>query len=312
MLAVAYSRPPFGYIKENRLEIQVEAYDARIWQIVPPGAQLEQIATGFGFTEGPVWRGDHLLFSDIPGNRILRYDDTGAGAKITTFRSPSGSSNGQTLDRSGRLITCEHSTRRVTRTEKDDSISVLAERYQGRRLNSPNDVVVSSDGHVYFTDPPYGLSDPATQQELPFSGIFRLTPDGELTLLVDDFEMPNGLAFSPDETVLYVDDSARRHVWAFDVRPDGTLSNGWLLIDMRSPAAGAPDGMKIDRQGTIYCTGPGGLWVIQPDGKCLGRIILPELPANLAWGGPEWSTLYITARSSLYRLRLMATGIAVS
>ena len=293
------------------MDVQIEAHDNTIWQIVPEKVSLEQVATGFGFTEGPIWYGDALLFSDIPRNRIVRWHMRGEGPEVTTFRSPSGNSNGLTLDRSGRLIACEHSTRRVTRTEVDGSVSVLAERYQGRRLNSPNDVVVRSDGSVYFTDPAYGLTNLTAWKELPFNGVYRLAPDGELVLLVDDFDGPNGLAFSPDETVLYVNDSARSHIRAFDVSQEGSLSNGRVLIDMRSSEAGVPDGMKVDQQGNIYCTGPSGFWVIAPNGKCLGRIVLPELPANFAWGDPDWRTLHITARSSVYRLRLTVPGVAV-
>lgn len=293
------------------MDIQIEAYDSAVWQLVPEKVTLERIATGFGFTEGPVWCGDHLLFSDIPQSRIVRWCVHDERQEVTTFRSPSGYSNGLTLDRKGRLIACEHGTRRVTRTETDGSVSVLAERYEGRRLNSPNDVVIRSDGSVYFTDPPYGLVNFTVEKELPFNGVYRFAPDGEFVLLVDDFDMPNGLAFSPDETVLYIDDTTRCHIRAFDVSPDGSLSNGRVFIDMQSPEEGSPDGMKVDRQGNIYSTGPGGIWVIEPGGKCLGRIVLPELPANLAWGDSDWRTLYITARSSIYRLRLAVPGIAV-
>jgi len=293
------------------LEIKVDVYDSAIRQMVPEETALEQIATGFGFTEGPIWYRDCLLFSDIPRNRIVRWRMLGEGPEVTTFRTPSGNSNGLTLDRSGRLIACEHSTRRVTRTEVDGSVSVIAERYHGRRLNSPNDVVVRSDGSIYFTDPAYGLPRLTVGKELPHNGVYRLAPDGELVLLVDDFEGPNGLAFSPDETVLYVADSARSHIRAFDVSPEGSLSNGRLFIDMRSPEPGVPDGMKVDQQGNVYSTGPSGLWVISPDGKCLGRLILPELPANMAWGDAEWKTLYFTARSSVYRLRLAVPGVPV-
>ena len=293
------------------MNIQIEVYDSAIRQIVPDEAPLERIGAGLGFTEGPVWCRDRLLFSDIPRNRIVRWRMLGEGPEITTFRSPSGNSNGLSLDRSGRLIACEHSTRRVTRTETDGSVSAIAERYQGRRLNSPNDVVVRSDGSIYFTDPAYGLPRLSVGKELPHNGVYRLAPDGELVLLADDFEGPNGLAFSPDETVLYVDDSARSHIRAFDVSPEGSLSNGRLFIDMRSPEAGAADGMKVDQQGNVYSTGPGGIWVIAPNGKCLGRLVLPELPANLAWGDADWRTLYLTARSSVYRLRVAVPGVPV-
>ena len=294
------------------MDVQVEEYDGKIRQIVPEKAALEQVATGFGFTEGPIWCGDYLLFSDIPRNRIVRWRMCSEGPEVTTFRSPSGNSNGLTLDRSGRLIACEHSTRRVTRTEVDGSVSVLAERYEGQRLNSPNDVVVRSDGSVYFTDPSFGLGNPPKWKELPSNGVYRVAPDGGLVLLVDDFVMPNGLAFSPDESVLYVNDTAQRHIRAFDVSPaDGSISNGRVLIEMQGAEAGAPDGMKVDQQGNVYCTGPGGVWIMEPAGKCLGRIIMPEQPANFAWGDPDWRTLYLTARSSIYRLRLAVPGIAV-
>jgi len=293
------------------MEIQVEVYGEEIRQFVPEGATLEQIATGFGFTEGPIWCGDYLLFSDIPQNRIVRWQMRSEGPEVKTFRSPSGNSNGLTLDKSGRLIACEHSTRRVTRTEVDGSVSVLAERYAGQRLNSPNDVVVRSDGSVYFTDPPYGLGDTASWKEISFNGVYRITPDSELVLLVDDFDRPNGLAFSPDETILYVNDTARRHIRAFDVSAEGDISNGRVFIEMQSPKDGAPDGMKVDQGGNVYCTGPGGIWIMDPDGKQLGIIIFPELPANFAWGDPDWQTLYITARTSVYRLRLDTLGIVV-
>ena len=290
------------------MDIEVKAYSNAIWQIVPEKVALEQVATGFGFTEGPVWCKDYLLFSDIPRNRIVRWRMRSEGPEITTFRSPSGNSNGLALDKSGRLITCEHSTRRVTRTEVDGSVSVLAERYEGRRLNSPNDVVVRSDGSIYFTDPPYGLKNFDTWKELSFNGVYRFAPDGKLVLLADDFDRPNGLAFSPDESVLYINDTSRVHIRAFDVSPDGNLSNGRVLIDMQSSETGAPDGMKVDEKGNIYCTGPGGLWVIDSNGQCLGRIMLPEIPSNLAWGDTDRRSLYITARSSIYRLRLAVPG----
>ena len=293
------------------MDVQVEAYDDALWQIVPKNVMVVPVATGFGFTEGPVWCGDYLLFSDIPRNRIIRWCMRSEGPEVTTFRSPSGNSNGLTLDKSGRLIACEHSTRRVTRTEIDGSITVLAGQYGGRRLNSPNDVVVRSDGSIYFTDPPYGLKDLTAWKELPFNGVYRLAPDGELVLLMDDFDRPNGLAFSPDETVLYVDDTPRGHIRAFDVSPDGGLSKGRVFVELQAPEPGAPDGMKVDQQGNVYSTGPGGFWVIAPTGKSLGRIVLPELPANLAWGDSDWRTLYATARTSVYCLRLSVPGIPV-
>ena len=289
------------------LEVHAQVF----YRLIPEDATIERLAGGFGFTEGPVWRGDHLLFSDIPRRRIVRLRNLAEGPEVTTFRYPSGNSNGLTLDRQGRLIACEHSTRRVTRTEIDGTIRVIAERYDGKRLNSPNDVVVKSDDSIYFTDPPYGLRNQTEGKELSFQGVYRVSPDGRLTLLVDDFERPNGLAFSPDERVLYVDDSARRHIRAFDVQPDGTLANGRIFADMSSPDSGSPDGMKVDVEGNVYCTGPGGLWMFTPKGELLGRIIPPEQPANLAWGDADWRSLYITARTSVYRIRTLVPGIPV-
>ena len=292
------------------MNAQIEEFDNKIRQIIPEKAMLEQVATGFGFTEGPLWCGDYLLFSDIPRNRIVRLTIHSCGPEITTFRSPSGNANGLTLDRSGRLIACEHSGRRVTRTEIDGSISVIAERYDGKRLNSPNDVVVRSDGSIYFTDPSFGLGIPPKWKELSFNGVYCIAPDGELVLLANDFDMPNGLAFSPDESVLYVNDTTRNHIRAFDVSDNGGISNSRVFIEMKGTEPGRPDGMKVDRPGNVYCTGPGGIWIMQPDGKCLGRVMMPEQPANFGWSDTDWKTLYITARTSIYRIRLLVPGIA--
>jgi gluconolactonase len=289
----------------------LEIHDPAFRSIFPEDSTVERVAGGLGFTEGPVWRGDHLLFSDIPRSRICRLDLKPEGPELRTFRHPSGNSNGLTLDRQGRLIACEHGNRRVSRTEADGSVAPVAERYDGKRLNSPNDVVVKSDGAIYFTDPPYGLPNLTEGKELPFNGVYRIAPDGSLRLLADDFDRPNGLAFSPDESVLYVDDSPRRHIRAFDVRADGTLANGRIFADMQSPDRGSPDGMKLTVDGTIFCTGPGHIWVYRPDGTLLGRILTPEKAANLAWGDPDHQTLYITAGTSVYRIRTNLVGIRV-
>lgn len=265
----------------------------------------ERVATGFQFTEGPLWHPDgYLLFSDIPANQIRKWTP---GGEVTIFREPSGNSNGLTFDRQGRLIACEHGNRRVSRTEKDGTIVTLADRYQGKRLNSPNDVVVKSDGSIYFTDPPYGVR--PEDRELDFQGVYRWAPDGTLTLLVDDFEKPNGLAFSPDEKTLYIADTDRRHVRAFDVQPDGTLANGRTFAELKSDAPGGPDGMKVDVEGNLYVTGPGGTWVFDPTGKHLGTIVTPEAPANCAWGDADGKTLYLTARTSVYRVRVKVAGV---
>jgi len=269
--------------------------------------EMQELASGFQFTEGPVWHpGGYLLFSDIPASVIYRLDP---GGSPSPWRSPSGNSNGLTLDRQGRLVACEHGNRRVSRTEADGTVVAIATHYDGKRLNSPNDVVVRSDGSVYFTDPPYGVREEA--KELPFNGVYRLSADGALELLVDDFDRPNGLAFSPDEQTLYVDDTTRRLIRAFDVAPDGSLANGRLFADMASDAQGGPDGMKVDVTGNIYCTGPGGLWVYLPSGELIGRVTGPQLPANLAFGSPDRKTLYLTARTSVYALRTRTAGVAL-
>jgi gluconolactonase len=287
--------------------------------LIAPDAPIERIAGGLGFTEGPVWRGAALLFSDIPNKRIVRWHRLPEGPELTTFAT--GMSNGLTLDRQGLVLAAGHDGRCVSRVADDGSRTVLAERFEGKRLNSPNDVVVKSDGSIYFTDPPYaiqpstpGMTRPAgwwtaviPGKEQSCNGVYRLTPDGTLRLLVDDFALPNGLAFSPDESVLYVDDSAHKHIRAFDVRPDGTLANGRVLLDMASDDPGVPDGFKVDQQGNVFCTGPGGVWVCRPDGEYLGRIVLPELPANLAWG-EDGSVLFLTARTSVYRLQTKTRG----
>jgi sugar lactone lactonase YvrE len=267
-------------------------------------SEPERIATGFQFTEGPIWHAHgYLLFSDIPADRIYRWSPQEG---IQTHRQPSGNANGLTIDREGRLIACEHGNRRVSRTEADGSITPLATHHQGRRLNSPNDVVVRSDGSIYFTDPPYGVEYAA--RELDVQGVYRISPDGTLTLLVDDFDRPNGLAFSPDERILYVDDSVRRHIRAFDVQPDGTLSNGRWFADMPSPETGSPDGMKLDTEGHLYVTGPSGTWLFDPQGNHLGTLVTAEKPANLAFGDADRRTLYITARTSLYHVRTRFPG----
>ena len=281
--------------------------------VVPEDVQVERLGTGFQFTEGPVWneKGGYLLFSDIPGNRIKKWTPKEG---ISDFRVPSGKSNGLTLDRSGRLIACEHANRRVSRTEEDGTVVTLASHYEGRRLNSPNDVVVKSDGSVYFSDPPYGLNPifgTLEEPELPFYGVYRLSPNGDnLSLLIDD-SVPNGLAFSPDESLLYIADTERNHIRVFDVNAQGGAENGRIFAEIPGEPL-APDGIKVDSEGNIYSTGNGGVWVFNPEGRRLGIITVPELPANLSWGDGDWKTLYITARSSLYRVRLNIAGVPVS
>jgi gluconolactonase len=293
----------------------VESIHPDLVRLIGSDPVVELMATGFAFTEGPVWRGDHLLFSDIPSNRIVRFEMQEEGPSVTTFRYPSGNSNGQTLDAQGRLITCEHATRRVTRTEPDGSITVLAARFETRRLSSPNDVVARNDGTIYFTDPPYGLTGQSRDKQLPYNGVFKVNPDGTgLTLLLTDLERPNGLAFSPDQKTLYVIDSAPRLINAYPVSQDGSLGNGRVFAELPAQELeqGNPDGMKVDVEGNVYSTGPSGLWIFSPKGVLLGRIRTPEIPANIAWGDPDWKGLYMTSRTGLYRMRVNIAGVPVS
>jgi gluconolactonase len=257
---------------------------------------VETVAEGFQFTEGPVWlRSGKLIFSDIPADTI--YD-----AEKGVFRSPSGKSNGLTLDREGRLIACEHWNRRVTRTESDGSMTVLTERYEGKRFNSPNDVIVRSDGVIFFTDPPYGLE--GRDAELDFSGVYALHQDGRLVLLFKHFNRPNGLAFSPDEKTLYVADSQDGFLKAYDVAEDGTLGGERPFAELPGP-----DGLKVDTNGLIWCTAGDGVRVYRPDGTHVSTVAVPERPANCAFGDSDGQTLYITARHGLYRVRCARPGI---
>ncbi len=293
--------------------MRVEAFEPEMKTLIDPAAELEHLAGGFQFTEGPVWDRAKgcLFFSDIPANTIYRYTPAGG---VTPYRRPSHFSNGLTLDHEGRLLACEHQARRVTR-EDANGITVLAERYQGKRLNSPNDIVVMRDGSLIFTDPHYGLlpglGGPA-EAELSFRGVYRLAPGAtELTLLVDDFEAPNGLALTADERRLYIDDSERCHLRVFDVRDDGSLAGGDIVLEHpRGMGPDVPDGLKLDAQDNVYCTGPGGVWVISPAGAVIGRIHMPEVTANLNWGDDDARGLYLTASTGLYRLRCLVGGLA--
>ncbi len=313
--SVAASTPAVG--KVERLQPVVDA-------IVPRDARIEHIASGFLFTEGPIWHPDgYLLFSDPDANTIYRYAVDGT---VTPFRTKSGytgtnigeyhqpGSNGLTLDAEGRLTIDEHGRRRVVRLEKNGLITPLAEHFDGQRLNSPNDLVYKSDGSLYITDPPFGLpkvfDDP--RKETPFSGVYRLA-NGTLTLLTKELTGPNGIAFSPDERWLYVSNWDVQHkvIMRYPVRPDGTLGKGTVFVDATTshPGEQAWDGLKVDRDGNLYAAGPGGIWIVAPDGTHLGTIAPPETPANMAWGDADGRTLYITARTGLYRVRLNIPGI---
>ena len=293
--------------------MSLDVRSPKLLDLIDADAEIKQLGTGCEFTEGPVWHaeGKFLLFSDIPANQMKKWT---AEEGITNFRVPSGKSNGLTYDKQGRLVTCEHANRRVSRTEADGTVVTIASHYEGKRLNSPNDVVVKSDGSIYFSDPPYGLTADygiEGEQDLDFQGVYRLSPDGQtLTLLIDDFDRPNGLCFSTDESILYINDTERMHIRVFDVQPDGTIDNGRIFAEEEGDD-GVPDGMKIDAQGNIYLTGPGGIWIFDASGEHLGVLQTPERAANLGWGGDDWSTLFITASTSLYSVQCKVSGIPV-
>jgi gluconolactonase len=310
-------------ITPSEVNVEVVRLDPAIDAIVGPNPKIFKLAEGFEFTEGPVWvrDGGYLLFSDPNSNVIYKYKD----GQLSVFRQPSGyegadigaygqpGSNGLTLDPHGRLTIDQHGHRRVIRLEPDGSETVLADRYDGKRLNSPNDLVYKSDGALYFTDPPFGLpaffDDP--RKELPYSGVYRVF-DGKIQLLTKDLSGPNGLAFSPDEKYFYLAnwDEKRKVLMRYDVQADGTLANGTVFFDMTAaPGEDALDGMKVDQKGNLYVSGPGGLWVLSAAGKHLGTILAPKHIHNMAWGDGDGQTLYLCGRSGLYRMRLNVPGI---
>jgi gluconolactonase len=291
--------------------VSVEIRDRRFAEVVGPEVVYESLADGFLFTEGPAWdaRNRRLLFSDIPGNLIAQWSQAG-GASV--FRSPSNMSNGLAWDREGRLLCCEHATSRLTRTEADGKVTVLASTYEGKELNSPNDVVVKSDGGIYFTDPSYGRMEyygVSRTPHLGFRGVYRVEPDGQrLALLADDFGQPNGLCFSADERRLFVNDTERGHIRVFDVLDDGTLGRGGIWATLSGAGPGAPDGMKIDSEENLYCCGPGGIHVFDRAAGCLGVVKVPSGAANFTWGEDDLKSLFITASATLYRIRVRVPG----
>ncbi len=340
---ISYSPQNFIWIKSATLDFykspkvalsetpaQVIRKDGALDEIVPAGARIEKLAGGFLFTEGPIWvphtedTDGYLLFSDPNNNLIYRWTQDG---QLSIFMTKSGyrgmdigeygqpGSNGLTLDKQGRLTINQHGNRRVVRMEKNGQFTVLADGYDGKKLNSPNDLVYKSDGALYFTDPPFGLpkffDDP--RKELAYSGVYRVSPDGKNTqLLTKDLNGPNGLAFSPGEKYLYVDnwDEKKKIIMRYEVKPDGALSNGQVFFDMTSAEGeDALDGLKVDQKGNLYVSGPGGLWIISPEGKHLGTIAGPEHPHNFAWGDDDGKTLYLCAKTGLYRIRLNIPGI---
>jgi gluconolactonase len=295
----------------------IESLSPELSTIISTSQPILELADGFGGPQGPAegplwWReGGYLLFSDIHNNRRMKYTP---GEGVSVFQEPTNRANGLTRDLQGRLLACEHDSRRVTRQEHDGSITVIANSFQGRQLNRPNDVVVKSDGSIYFTDP-WTSPLPPEQWDLSFAGVYRIAPDlGTMTLLIDDFVLPNGLAFSPDESILYINDSRRCHIRAFDVQPNGTLAkqSDRVFVDLGGEEPGVPDGMKVDTEGNVYCGGSGGLWIMNAHGKKLGRIVHgASATTNLAFGSEDWKTLYFTSRNHLGSVTVHIPGLPV-
>ena len=295
----------------------IEAASSRFDRIVSNDSMLETISDGHIFTEGPVWnvRDQSLTYVDIIGDTIWNWHAEG-GKRIV--RHPSGKVNGLTFDNQGRLLIAGWTSRTIQRLNPEGTITILASHFEGKKLNSPNDIVAKSDGTIFFTDPVGGLSYVGMgvddlQQYQDFSGVYRLDPEnGTLSLLTKQVPRCNGLAFSPDESRLYISDTGRYHIKVFDVEENGTLRNGRIFAQLMGREEGVPDGMKVDVEGNVYCTGPGGIWVIAPDGTHLGRIRIPGHVSNMAWGEGDWRTLFITGRSTVHRIRLNIQGIPVS
>ena len=281
-------------------------------------ARVERLWTGARWSEGPVWfaAGRYLLWSDIPNNRIMRWDET--DGSVSVFRNPSNNTNGHTIDRQGRLVSCEHLARRVTRTEIDGSISVIADSYEGKRLNSPNDVVVKSDGSIWFTDPSYGIlmdyEGERAESEIGACHVYRVGPDGDIRIVADDYFKPNGLAFSPDEKHLYVadtgathDENGPKHIRRHKVGADGSLSGGEVFAEC---TAGLFDGFRFDREGRIWTSAADGVHCLAPDGRLIGKIVIPEMVANVCFGGPKLNRLFICGTTSLYSAFLSVNGVS--
>lgn len=278
----------------------------------------QTLCGGFRFTEGPIWvpEANYLLFSDIPGNTVYRWSPDDREA--TPHRRPSGNANGNTLDGQGRLVTCEHSGRRVSVAQRDSEPEAVTDRFDGKRYNSPNDLVVHSSGAIYFTDPTYGIimaatgrGEPVGEQEQPCQGVYRVAPDGSVTLLVRGFRQPNGLAFSPDERFLYIGDSEAKIINRYAVQADGALEDETLFVDMRGDAQrGVPDGMKVDEDGRLWSTGAGGVWVVEADGTVLGQFETNEHAANLCFGGRRFDVLYLATNTTISAIRTRMRGIA--
>ena len=310
-------------ISTQKTTVKTAVFDHRFHQLISPQSELEQLATGFDFVEGPIWHPTYksIMFSDILGNSIYSWRaDTG----VIKRNRHSYMANGNAYDLDGNLLTCEHATSRLSRTNlTTGEYEVIASYFEGKQLNSPNDVVVKSDGTIYFTDPTSGRSAGygiPREPELAFSGVYRLNlTTNELTLLVDDFAKPNGLCFSADESLLYVNDTERQHIRVFDVNEDGGVRNasteqsrsGRIFANLTNNGPGVADGMKVDQQANIYCCGPDGVHIFTADSTCLGIIKTPEQAANICFGDDDMQSLYITATTSLYRLRVQVPGVAI-
>ncbi len=293
-----------AFAPERRFELLAESPE--FWTLLDRDAKLTTVATGFGFTEGPVWDpGGFLYVSDEEINKIFRvFVADGRKEEVISLGDP----DGNTYDRERHLLDCASVLRAIIQVEPDGKYKILADRYQGKRFNSPNDVIIAPDGMIYFTDPTLDLVK-GERQEIPFQGVYRLDSNRKVRLLTKDLTQPNGLAFSPDGKRFYVDDSKQRNIRVYEVGPDGSLTNGRIFgEEPGGKGDGVPDGMKVDRNGNLYVTGPRGIWVWDPQGHHLGTIAMPEQPANLAWGNADYGTLYITATTSVYRLKTKAQG----
>jgi len=292
--------------------MSLDIRDARIRELTGSEVKVERLAEGIGFGEGPVWdrAGARLIFSDMKQDHMRSWRE---GAGLATFRRPSNKANGNTYDRQGRLLSCEHATSRVVRQEKGGTMTVIASHYGDKELNSPNDIVVKSDGAVYFSDPTYGRIREEVgvvrPLQLSFRGFYRVAGDGAPTqLLADDFEQPNGLCFALDEKQLFVNDTIRGHIRVFDVLANGTVTGGRVWAELTGEGEGRPDGMKFDGAGNLYCTGPGGVHILDAQARCLGVIRTPERVTNIAWGDADLKSLYLTGITALYRVRVKVPG----
>lgn len=304
---VAGLMSPTVWAQTAKRAFELQGMSPYFWKLIDHDAKLTTVGTGFGFTEGPVWdKSGYLWVSDETLNKIFRLD-VASGEKQEMIAL--GDPDGNTYDQQKRLLDCASVLRAVIRLSADGkSYDIVADRYEGKRLNSPNDVVIGPDGAIYFTDPNMDLV-VGQKQEIPFQGVYRIAKNGQVQLLTKDLTQPNGLVFSPDGKKLYIDDSEQRNIRVYDFHPDGTLANGRIFGDEKAgPKDGEPDGMKVDTEGNLYAVGPKGVWVWNPQGVHLGTIVVSEQPANLAWGDADFSTLYITAETSVYKIHTKTHG----